>query len=205
MPWPRFTALILLLLVALTTPACAQYMIIGNDQKVAWDEVGKQPSGMAINRAGDLVLIANRADNSISVLSIQGKTVKLVENVTIGEQVAAVAITPDGKRALAVKFPGHKVALLEIAGQKVTYTKYDMPAGLWPYNIDITPNGKIALTADNGNAGASDGHVDPVSVNDLDTTPPRSIDRVVVADAPAGFAISPTGAIAVAILRNATA
>ena len=30
--------------------------------------VGKQPSGMSINRAGDLALIANRADNSISVL-----------------------------------------------------------------------------------------------------------------------------------------
>src|SRR5687767_12693534 len=37
--------------------------------------VGKQPSGMSINRAGNLALIANRADNSISVLSIQGKKV----------------------------------------------------------------------------------------------------------------------------------
>jgi YVTN family beta-propeller protein len=63
--------------------------------------VGKQPSGMAINRAGNLALIANRADNSISVLSIQGKQVKLVDTVTIGEQVAHVAFTPDGKRALA--------------------------------------------------------------------------------------------------------
>src|SRR5205823_7837249 len=63
-------------------------------------------------------------------------------SVAIGEMVAAVAIAPDGRRAFAVKFPGHKVAMLEINGQKVTYSKYDMPAGLWPYNIDITPNGK---------------------------------------------------------------
>jgi DNA-binding beta-propeller fold protein YncE len=289
----RFTALTLLLLVALTAPACAQYMIIGNDQKVSWDDagkpvfgppgqdsisivdisnreaprivaslplmnsifgpptnlaitpdeklalvansmdwqqdgagwkpvpddkvyvidlavtppahvatvqVGKQPSGMAINRAGDLALIANRNDNSISVLSIQGKTVKLVENVAIGEQVAALAITPDGKRAVAVKFPNHKVALLEISGQKVTYTKQDLPAGLWPYNIGVTPNGKLALTADNGNAGGPDGHVDTVSVIDLEATPPRVIDRVVIGDAPEGFVISPTGEIAAAIL-----
>src|SRR5438046_9618951 len=80
-----------------------------------------------------------------------------------------------------------------------------MPAGLWPYNTDTTPNGKIALTADNGNAGASDGHVDTVSVIDLETTPPRIIDRVVVGDAPEGFAISPTGEIAVAILLNGSA
>ena len=165
-------------------------------------EVGKQPSGLAINRTGDLALVANRADNSISVLAIQGDQVKLVDTVAIGEHVAAVAIAPDGKRAFAVKFPNHKVAILEIAGQKVTYTKSDMPVGLWPYNIGVTPNGKLALTADNGNGGRSDGHVDTVSVIDLEATPPRVIDRVVVGEAPEGFAISPTGEIAVAILLN---
>ena len=134
---------------------------------VATVEVGKQPSGLAISRAGDLALVTNRADNSIGVLSIHGKEVKLLDTVPMGEMVAAVAIAPDGRRAFAVKFPGHKVAMLEISGQKVTYTKYDMPVGLWPYNIDITPNGKLALTADNGNGGSSDGHVDTVSVIDL--------------------------------------
>ena len=162
--------------------------------------VGKQPSGMAINRAGNLALVANRADNSISVLSIQGKQVKLVDTVTIGEQVAHVAFTPDGKRALAAKFPGHKVALLEVDGQKVTYTKRDLAVGLWPYNLDITPDGKLALTADNGNAGGSDGNVDTVSVIDMEASPPRVIDKVVVGDAPEGIAISPTGRLAVAVL-----
>lgn len=170
--------------------------------------VGKQPSGMAINRAGTLALVTNRADNSISVLSIQGKQVKLIDTVTIGEQVAHVAFTPDGKRALAAKFPGHKVALLEVDGQKVTYTKRDLAVGLWPYNLDITPDGKLALTADNGNAGGSDGNVDTVSVIDLEANPPRVIDKVVVGDAPEGIAISPTGRLAVAVLlrgsNNAT-
>jgi len=167
---------------------------------IATVEVGKQPSGLDINRAGNLALVTNRADNSISVLSIQGKDVKLVDTVPMGEQVAAVAFTPDGKRALAVKFPGHKVALLEVDGQKVTYTKYDMNVGLWPYNIGVTPNGKLAITANNGNSGAADGQVDTVSVIDLEANPPRVIDHVVVGDGPEGFAISPTGEIAVALL-----
>ncbi len=167
---------------------------------IATVEVGKQPSGLDINRAGNLALVTNRADNSISVLSIQGKDVKLVDTVPMGEQVAAVAFTPDGKRALAVKFPGHKVALLEVNGQKVTYTKYDMMVGLWPYNIGVTPNGKLAISANNGNSGAADGQVDTVSVIDLEATPPRVIDHVVVGDGPEGFVISPTGEIAVAIL-----
>jgi DNA-binding beta-propeller fold protein YncE len=162
--------------------------------------VARQPSGMSINRAGDLALIANRADNSVSVLSIAGKQVKLVENVVIGEHVAHVAFTPDGKRALAGKFPGHKVAMLEVNGQKVTYPKRDVTVGLWPYNLDITPDGKLALTADNGNNGSSDGHIDTVSVIDLEATPERVIDKVVVGDAPEGIAISPTGRLAVAVL-----
>ena len=129
-------------------------------------EIGKQPSGLAINRAGNLALVANRADKSISVLSINGNDVKLIDTVAMGDEVASVAITPDGKRALVTEFAAHKIALLTIEGQKVTYTKHDMPAGLWPYNIDITPDGKIGISADNGNAGAPDGHVDTVSIID---------------------------------------
>jgi len=163
-------------------------------------EVGKQPSGLDINRAGNLALVTNRADNSISVLSIEGKDVRLVDTVPMGEQVAAVAFTPDGKHALAAKFPGHKIALLDVEGQKVTYKKYDMNVGLWPYNIGVTPNGKLAISANNGNSGAADGQVDTVSVIDLEATPPRVIDHVVVGDAPEGLVISPTGKIAVAIL-----
>jgi DNA-binding beta-propeller fold protein YncE len=162
--------------------------------------VGKQPSGLSINRAGNLALIANRADNSISVLSIEGKQVKLVDTVVIGEHVAHVAFAPDGRSALAGKFPGHKVALLEVAGQKVTYTKRDLAVGLWPYNLDVTPDGKLALTADNGNSGSSDGNIDTVSVIDLEAKPVRVIDKVVVGDAPEGLAVSPTGKLAVAVL-----
>jgi dipeptidyl aminopeptidase/acylaminoacyl peptidase len=127
---------------------------------VATVEVGKQPSGMAINRAGDLALVANRNDKSISVLSIRGVEVKLIDTVAMGDEVASVAITPDGKRALATKFPAHKIALLEINGQQVTYTKHDMPVGLWPYNIDapegfaISPKGDVAVAVLLGGASA---------------------------------------------------
>jgi DNA-binding beta-propeller fold protein YncE len=166
--------------------------------------VGKQPSGLSINRAGNLALIANRADNSVSVLRIAGKKVSLIDTVPMGEQVAHVVFTPDGKRALAAKFPGHKIALLEVNGEKVTYNKQDIPVGLWPYNVDVTPDGKLALSADNGASGAADGHVDTVSVIDLEASPPRVIDKVVVGDAPEGFAISPTGKLAVAVLLKGT-
>jgi DNA-binding beta-propeller fold protein YncE len=164
--------------------------------------VGKQPSGMAIASKGDLALVANRADGTISVLSIRGRDLLVIDTVTVGaatDQVSAVAIMPDGKRALAVKSNANKVALLNIDGQKVTYDRRDLPAGIFPYNIAVTPDGKLALTADTGNGGSSDGNVDTVSVIDLEANPPRVIDRLTVGDSPEGLAISPKGDLAVSV------
>jgi DNA-binding beta-propeller fold protein YncE len=164
--------------------------------------VGKQPSGLAISPKGDLALVANRADGTISVLSIRGKDVLVVDTVTVGtgtDMVSAVAITPDGKRALAVKAAANKVALLSINGGKVTYDKRDLPAGIFPYNIAVTPGGKLALIADTGNGGSSDGSVDTVSVIDLEADPPRVIDHVTVGDSPEGLAISPKGDLAITV------
>jgi DNA-binding beta-propeller fold protein YncE len=164
--------------------------------------VGKQPSGLAINSKGDLTLVANRGDGTISVLSIKGKDVLVVGTVPIGlpaDQVSAVAITPDGTRALATKPAADKVALLTIDGDKVTYDKRDLPTGIFPYNVAVAPDGKLALTADNGNGGGSDGNVDSVGVIDLAATPPRIINHVTVGDSPEGLAISPKGNLAVSV------
>lgn len=152
-----------------------------------------QPSGLSINPAGNLALVANRADKSISVLSIKGTDVKIIDTIPMGDEVSQVVFTPDGKHALASKNAANKVALLDVNGDKVTYTKRDLLVGLYPYNLLVSPNGAIALTADNGNAGSSDGNVDTVSVVDLAAQPPRVVDHVTVPDSPEGLAISPKG------------
>jgi DNA-binding beta-propeller fold protein YncE len=164
---------------------------------------GKQPSGLSISPSGKMALVANRGDNSVSVLSINGTDVKVTDTIAFPDSVAHVVFTPDGKRALAVRFPAHKISVLDIAGDKVTYNKVDIATGLWPYNVVVSLNGKLALTADNGGAGSSDGSVDTTTVIDLEANPPRAIDRVVVGDGPEGMAMSPKGDLAVAaILRG---
>jgi DNA-binding beta-propeller fold protein YncE len=164
---------------------------------------GKQPSGLSFSPDGKVALVANRGDNSISVLSVNGTDVKITDTVQMPDSIAHVLFTPDGKHALAVRFPAHKVSLLDVANGKVTYNKIDLPTGQWPYNVVVSPNGKIAFTSDNGGAGSSDGNVDTTSVIDLEANPPRIIDRVVVGDGPEGLAVSPKGDLAAAtILRG---
>jgi DNA-binding beta-propeller fold protein YncE len=187
--------------------------------QIATVEAGKQPSGMAINRAGTLALVANRADDTVSVLSIDGKTVKVVDTVSVaspatpGTQKAppalpsAVAITPDGKHALVTKSGANRVALLDIDGQKVSYAKvdgknYDMASGLTPLNVQVTPDGKLGIVGNIG--GGQDGQVDTVGIVDLEASPPRVVDQVVVGDGPEGLAMSPTGGYAASLLLNGT-
>jgi DNA-binding beta-propeller fold protein YncE len=161
---------------------------------------GKQPSGLNISPDGKMALVANRGDNSISVLSINGTDVKITDTISMPDSVAHVMFTPDGKHAMAVRFPGNKISMLDVNDGKVTYNKIDMPTGVWPYNVAPTPNGKIALTSDNGGAGSSDGSVDTSSIIDLEAKPPRIIDRVVVGDGPEGLAVSPKGNLAVSVI-----
>jgi len=169
---------------------------------IATVEVGKQPSGMAINKAGNLALVADRADNAVTVLTINGKDVKPVQTVSLGDTVSAVAITPDGKHALVSKHAANKVAWLDIDGQAVSYGKNDFAVGVWPYNVQITSDGRFGLTANQGNGGVTDGGVGSVSVIDLKANPPRLVDYVAVGPTPEGLAVSPTAPLAVAVAIN---
>jgi DNA-binding beta-propeller fold protein YncE len=161
--------------------------------------VGRQPSGLSISPKGDMALVANRGDGTISVLKIDGTTVTQTGTLPISPGVSHVEFTPDGKHALALKSPDNKVALLDIDGDKVSYNKLDIPTYAFPYNLVVSPDSKLALTADNGNNGSSDGSLDAVTVIDLAAAHPHAIAHVTVGDAPEGLAISPKGNVAAAL------
>jgi DNA-binding beta-propeller fold protein YncE len=165
--------------------------------------LGNAPAGLAISPDGKMALVANRGDGTISVLSIDGKEVKVTDTVAVGnaaDVVSAVAIAPDGKRALAVKSASNKVAVLAIDNGKVSYDKDgDLPANNYPYNVAFTPNGQIALVANTGNSGSSDGNADTVSVIDMTAKPIHVIDHITVGDSPEGLAISPNGNLAITV------
>lgn len=112
-----------------------------------------------------------------------------------GNEVAAVAITPDGKRAFAVMNLANKVAVLTIDGTTVAYDKaLDIPAGFNPYNIDITPNGKYAVVSATGAGGSN---ADALTVIDTGGPHPHVVGLTTAGPGPEGFAFSPNGKWAV--------
>lgn len=177
--------------------------LVGTPKLIETIEVDPQPSGMDLNPDGSLLLIANRAGKSVSVLSVKGQSVRLLDTVSIGVPVADVAVTPDGHRALMVLKQDNKVGILKIKGTKVAYDpKLDINVGISPYNVEISPKGTIALVADSGVTGGNDGNADTVSVIDLTAPRPHVINVVGVGDGPEGLAISPKGNLAIAVLIN---
>ena len=82
-------------------------------------EAGKQASGMAINRAGTLALVANRADDSVTVLAIDGKNVKSVGTVSVATQsTLAVASPPPALPVAVAIYPRQQICARRKGGRQ---------------------------------------------------------------------------------------
>ncbi|HTW71576.1 MAG TPA: beta-propeller fold lactonase family protein [Acetobacteraceae bacterium] len=159
--------------------------------------LGKQPSGLSFSPDGKIALVCNRAEDTISELKIDGTQVTPIGTIKVAPGISTVEFTPDGKHALTVESPENHVAVLDVDGDKVTYNKLEFPTYLFPYNVIVSPNSKLAITADNGFAGTADGNLDDVSVIDLQWPHPHVIGHITMPDAPEGMAMSPKGDLAV--------
>jgi DNA-binding beta-propeller fold protein YncE len=170
---------------------------------VATLTTGASPAGVSINRAGTLALVANRADCTVSVFSIAGKTVTPAGTVSLGGTpdcgASHVAISPDGRVALVTRDNDHKISVLAIDGNRVEYTKRDMSAGLRPYGIDICVPGSIAVVA---NIGVGQGDADTVSVIDMRAKPVRIVETLTVGQTPEGIKCSPDGSYVAVVVMN---
>jgi DNA-binding beta-propeller fold protein YncE len=167
-------------------------------------EAGKGAAGISINRQGTLALVSNLVDGTVSIFTIQGKTVTPAGTLEVGGAKAGggmVAITPDGKTALVSRNADNKVSVLSIDGTKVEYTKRDMTPGVRPIVMDIASNGAFAVVG--SLAGAATGDHDSISLIDLTARPPRVVDTIGVTGATAeGLKISPDSSVVAVVVHN---
>lgn len=168
---------------------------------------GNGASGVAINRAGTLALVANRFAGTVSVFTIADKSVTAAGTVEVGTPeslLSGVVFTRDGRMALVTRNNDSLVAVLSIQGTRVENTKQDFAANLKPYGIDVSPTGDTAIVASIG-VGATGGS-DTLSVIDLTATPPRTVNHLAVGPVAEGLAISPDGRhVAVTVMNGSNA
>lgn len=169
---------------------------------IATLEAGLGPSGIAINPAGTLALVANYREGTVSVFTISGKTLTATGKIDFGDPKAgpaAVTFTPDGKTALVTRDGDHRISVLAVEGSTVTDTKRIMTGGHRPYAVQVSPKGDIAVI---GNQGANAGDIMPVNVVDLKGKAPRIVNTVDVGQYVEGLAFSNDGNYLAVIPQN---
>jgi DNA-binding beta-propeller fold protein YncE len=154
---------------------------------------GAGASGVSINRAGTLALVANRSEGTVSVFTLAGGVATPAGKVKVGDPDSspAMVIFFDGdRRALVSRDHDHRIVQLSIEGANVTLTPVGLAAGLRPYQIDTDGPRRFAVS---GNIGGGGRDVDTVSLIDLAPAVPRVVDTVSVGLTPEGLKMSPDG------------
>ena len=154
--------------------------------------LGAGPSGLAVNRAGDLALVPNRVAGTVSIVEIKGQKLTEKQKIVIGDKSgpSQIVIAPDGRRALLTRDGDNQISILDINGSNITLNKKTIYAGLKPYGIDIESSGKYAVV---GNLGGGQGDADTISLINMSEEPPRVVDTVTVGQTPEGVSFSPNG------------
>jgi DNA-binding beta-propeller fold protein YncE len=160
---------------------------------IAKVDVGAHTSGLSINRAGTLLLAAGH-DGTVKVLTIDGKDVRLLNQVKVAEKrLSGISFVPDGSAAIVAQRDENGAAVLAVNGNAVADTKERIATGVNPYAVDVSSDGRYAII---GNTGASRtvDDADVVTLVDIRKRPYRALQQISVAATPEGVAISPDGA-----------
>ena len=155
-------------------------------------DVGAHTNGLSINRAGTLLLAAGH-DGTVKVLAIEGKSLRLLNQVKVGERrLSGISFTPDGKAAIVAMRDENGAAVLAIDGTTVSDTKEKVATGVNPYSVDVSSDGRFAVISNTGIARTVD-DADVVTLVDVRKRPFRAVQQISVPATPEGVAISPDG------------
>ncbi|MFM2289759.1 MAG: hypothetical protein RL684_2902 [Pseudomonadota bacterium] len=170
----------------------------GPDPVVQRIDLGAHPQGLAINRAGTLLLAATTS-GTVAVLGIDGTHVQLRDSIKVSAgRLAGVSFTHDGQSALVALRDEQGVMVLDVRQDVVSTARDRVTTGVAPYSVDVSSDGRWAVVSNVGLAGlASPGHLyadaDTFTLIDVSHRPFRAVQHVTVPSVPEGIAISPDG------------
>ena len=118
---------------------------------------GPGAAGIFITKDGKRAYVANRMAGSISILSIDGKQVKVVKTVPLMDAktlLSHMAVSPDGSTGVVTRNGDAKVELMKLGGDNITSSAV-LDVAPRPYAVSVTPDGKTAVVASLGDPKAN--------------------------------------------------
>jgi DNA-binding beta-propeller fold protein YncE len=166
---------------------------------------GAGASGVSINPAGTLVLVAAKVEDAIIVFRLAGNRLSAAGRVDLGKGTAPtdVVFAADGSKAYAVAQGVSKIMEMAVDGTRVTLTGNDVATGRNPYGAVVTPDGAWLIDTNLGGALEGSDRTGTIAMVDLK-------EHKVAASAAAGrvpehVALSPDGKFALVVLANGAA
>lgn len=150
--------------------------------------LGQQPSGVEISRDGRRALITNRADGTVSLLSLapDGR-VGLIGTFKVAEPQSSVshaAISPDGNRAMITLTKEKSVLFCSLANDRIEVLQ-KVQGGDGPYGVEFLPDGTGAVAANVYDGTLTVFRISGDEIDVIDTIPAGIV--------PEGLDISPDG------------
>lgn len=118
---------------------------------------GPGAAGISITKDGKRAYVANRMAGSISILSIDGKDVKLVKTVPLMDAKALLshmAVSPNGDIGVVTRNGDAKVELMKLGGDTIASSSV-LDVAPRPYAVSVTPDNKTAVVASLGDPKAN--------------------------------------------------
>ena len=161
--------------------------------------VAHHPQGLAVNRAGTMLLAAT-VGGTVASFEIKGKTLVATGDLALSKgRLAGISFAPDGMSALVALRDEQGVVVLDVAPGAVTTRRERVSSGIAPYSVDVSSDGRWAVVSNVGLAGLPGdmgmlaGDADTVTLIDISRRPFRAVQHMTVPSLPEGAAISPDG------------
>ena len=164
---------------------------------------GAGATTVRVSPDGSLALVCNRAEGSVSVFTVRDKRLAASGKLDLGKQSgpSGLVFSRDGKTALVSRNFDNQIAVLHVNGTQLEVDKRPLTAGVAPYTMDITADGKLAAVS---NMGRGNGDIDTVSLIDMTADPIRVVETVSVGLSPEGLKFSPDGKFLAVGTQNGT-
>lgn len=140
--------------------------------------VGIDPSALAVNAAGDRIVVANRKDDSVNI--IDGSSLRLLATVSVGESPNQVLILPYGHKAFVLCPDSNQVSILDLQdGALLTHVL----VGNNPSEMILKPDGGELYVS---NFGSN-------NISVIDTTDNQVSSTLLAGKGPMGMAVTSDG------------
>ena len=170
------TAAVLLTATSITASVkAAPFMIVGNDEKLLWDDNGKPVISPPGKDSVLIVDVANpEAPKIVANLPLKNSVIGPPVNLdidptgTIALVADSIEVTKEGETLK--QGPDNKVYVIDLKASppKAIAT---LTVGKQPSGLSISPNGKLALVANRGDNSISVLSIDGTNVKVIDTVP----------------------------------